>query len=211
MNFTMTKHNEASIPVFPENYFKDKYGLSPTHSEVFAATPYFVGNQAVDIGCGRGRNTLYLAQRGYHVEAFDANPYAVQILDQIIAEEGIDTIQTAIKDLNHEPRLSGQYDVLVCTVVMMFLEPETIPILIEEMQKATKPGGLNVIVCAMNTPKYPMQPDFRFGFKEGELRQYYTDWEFLKYNEDLGNLHRRDAEGNLLSMQFATMIAKKPA
>jgi len=206
----MTINTSDSTQQFPENYFIEKYGLSATHSELLEASPYFVGNEALDIGCGRGRNALYLHQHGYRVDAFDANPQAIQILDYIIAEEGIDSIQTAIKDLNRDPRIQGQYDVLVCTVVTMFLEPDTVMALIEEMQKATKPGGINIIVGAMNTEKHPMQPDFRFGFKEGELRDKYAGWEFLKYNEDVGNMHRRDVYGNFVSMQFATMIAKKP-
>lgn len=207
----MTKNNESLTLSFPENYFKDKYGLSPTHSEVVAATPYFEGGKALDIGCGRGRNTLYLAQHGYEVDAFDHNPNALQILNHILAEEGIESIRASVRDLNQNSNFEGQYDVVVCTVVMMFLEPETVDVLLKEMQKVTKPGGINIIVSAMDTEKYPMQPDFRFGFKEGELQQYYEGWEFLKYNENLGNLHRRDPQGNMIALQFATMIAKKPA
>ena len=207
----MTTTHQTPPPQFPENYFIDKYGLSATHSEVLAATPYFVGDTALDIGCGRGRNAIYLAQHGYQVDAFDANSYAVELLDQIVELEGLDSIHTSVKDLNQDPSIHAHYDVIACTVVMMFLAPETIPVLIKEMKQATKPGGINIIVSAMDTPAHPMQPDFRFGFKESELSQYYEGWEFLKYNEDVGQMHRRDASGNLVQMQFATIIAKKPA
>lgn len=206
----MTQNNEPSISKLPGNYFKDTYGLSPTHSELLAATPYFVGDTALDIGTGRGRNAIYLAQHGFTVDAFDVNPQAIQVLDNIIEKEGIDTIRTAIKDLNLDPSISGQYDILVCTVVMMFLQPETIPPLLEQMQKATKPGGINIIVCAMDTDAYPVKSDLSFSFKEGELRDYYQGWELLKYNEDVGELHRRNPDGSYVLQQFATMIAKKP-
>lgn len=206
----MTQNNEPSISKLPRNYFKDTYGLSPTHSELLAATPYFVGDTALDIGTGRGRNAIYLAQHGFTVDAFDVNPQAIQVLDNIIEKEGIDTIRTAIKDLNLDPSISGQYDILVCTVVMMFLQPETIPPLLEQMQKATKPGGINIIVCAMDTDAYPVKSDLSFSFKEGELRDYYQGWELLKYNEDVGELHRRNPDGSYVLQQFATMIAKKP-
>lgn len=205
----MTTNNQNTAKQFPENYFVEKYGLSPTHSEVLAAAPYFVGDRALDVGCGRGRNALYLAQHGYQVDAFDANPHAIDVVEQIVEIEGLDAIRSSVKNLNQDPYIESEYDVIASTVVMMFLEPSTIPVLIKEMQEATKPNGINIIVSAMNTPAHPMQPDFRFGFKEGELSGYYEGWELLKYNEDVGQMHRRDAFGNLVQMQFATMIAKK--
>ena len=43
----------------------------------------------------------------------------------------------------------------------------------------------------------------------GELKNYYSDWELVKYNENLGHLHRLDEYGNPIALQFATMLAKK--
>ena len=206
----MTTDTQHSAKQFPENYFVEKYGLSPTHSEVLAATPYFVGDKALDVGCGRGRNTFYMAQHGFQVDAFDVNPHAIDIVQHIIELEGVDSVRPSVRNLNQNPYIESSYDVIACTVVMMFLEPSTIPVLIKEMQEATLPGGINIIVSAMNTPAHPMQPDFRFGFAEGEFSAYYDGWELLKYNEDVGQMHRRDAFGNFVEIQFATIIAKKP-
>ena len=50
---------------------------------------------------------------------------------------------------------------------------------------------------------------FPFTFEEGELKNYYSDWELVKYNENLGHLHRLDEYGNPIALQFATMLAKK--
>ncbi|MEA7614625.1 hypothetical protein ONO57_26180, partial [Salmonella enterica subsp. enterica serovar Anatum] len=40
-------------------------------------------------------------------------------------------------------------------MVMMFLEAQTIPGLIANMQRCTKTGGYNLIVAAMDTPDFP--------------------------------------------------------
>ncbi|MGL4276392.1 MAG: tellurite resistance methyltransferase TehB, partial [Morganella morganii] len=40
---------------------------------------------------------------------------------------------------------------------------------------------------------------------------YYADWEILKYNENPGHLHRTDAAGNRIRLNFATLIARKKA
>ncbi|MGQ7169431.1 hypothetical protein ACUOCP_19030, partial [Escherichia sp. R-CC3] len=70
-------------------------------------------------------------------------------------------------------------------------------------------NGLNLIVAAMDTADYPCTVGFPFAFKEGELRRYYEGWERVKYNEDVGELHRTDANGNRIKLRFATMLARK--
>lgn len=44
-----------------------------------------------------------------------------------------------------------------------------------------------------------------------ELRRYYEGWDMLKYNEDVGELHRTDENGNRIKLRFATMLARKTA
>ena len=107
--------------------------------------------------------------------------------------------------------LTGEYDLILSTVVMMFLEPDTIPGLLANMQRCTAAGGYNLIVAAMDTEDYPCTVGFPFAFKPDELRDYYQGWELLKYNEDVGELHRTDANGNRIKLRFATLLARKPA
>ena len=63
----------------------------------------------------------------------------------------------------------------------------------------------------MDTEDYPCTVGFPFAFKPDELRDYYQGWELLKYNEDVGELHRTDANGNRIKLRFATLLAHKPA
>lgn len=193
-----------------ENYFTEKYGLTRTHSEVVHAASLMQPGKTLDLGCGNGRNSLYLAANGYNVTAWDKNPMSIDNLENIRQAEGLENLQAAIKDLN-TLSFDGEYDFILSTVVMMFLEAKTIPGLIANMQRCTKPGGYNLIVAAMDTEDYPCTVGFPFAFKPEELRQYYAGWQFLKYNEDVGELHRTDANGNRIKLRFATMLARKPA
>ena len=195
-----------------QDYFYKKYQLSPTHSELLAAVPYLQGGRALDVGCGQGRNALYLSQLSQHnfeVDAWDVNASSLQKLQQIIATEGIENIQVQQRDLNADPSITGKYDFICCTVVMMFLEDKTVKPLIAQMQQATEVNGFNLIVCAMDTDDIPVQADFPFAFKEGELSALYEGWNLVKYNENVGELHRVDAEGNRIKQHFATLLAQR--
>ncbi|WP_180174882.1 SAM-dependent methyltransferase TehB [Acinetobacter sp. YH01022] len=193
----------------PQDYFTKKYQLSPTHSEILAATPYLQGGRALDVGCGQGRNALYLSQHGFEVDAWDVNENSLQKLRQIIQSEQIDNIHVQQRDLNADESITGRYDFICCTVVMMFLQAHTVKPLINQMQQATNVNGFNLIVCAMDTPDIPAQPDFPFAFKQGELSALYEGWKIVKYNENVGELHRVDAQGNRIKQHFATLLAQR--
>ncbi|MCK3654640.1 tellurite resistance methyltransferase TehB [Pasteurellaceae bacterium Macca] len=192
----------------PEEYFMKKYNLTATHSEVIHAMSYLQGGKALDLGCGRGRNTLYLNQKGFDVTALDHNAESIDFLNRIIETEQLTAIHTGVYDIN-QATICGEFDFILSTVVMMFLNPKRIPEIIENMQQSTCLGGYNLIVCAMSTDEYPCPMPFSFTFKEGELSHYYQDWELVKYNEELGELHKTDAQGNRIKMKFATLLAKK--
>lgn len=195
----------------PEDFYAKKYNLTTTHSEVLNAVNYVKGGKALDLGCGRGRNSLYLNLLGFDVTAVDHNEESIDFLNRIIEKEELSNISTGVYDINDATigSQASEFDLIVSTVVMMFLNRDRIPAIIENMQKNTKVGGYNLIVCAMSTEDYPCPMPFSFTFKESELANYYQDWELVKYNEDLGHLHKTDSEGNRIQLRFATMLAKK--
>jgi tellurite methyltransferase len=200
--------NDMSITTQPEDYFHQKYGLSRTHSEVIAAVRQIAAGKALDLGCGGGRNSLYLNLKGFEVTAWDKNTLSVAELNRIIDAERLNHISASEQDLNSH-RFSGAYDFILSTVVMMFLQPATIPTMIQDMQASTVSGGHNLIVAAMDTPDFPCPLPFPFTFKPDELKNYYRHWEIVKYNEDVGQLHKTDVNGQRIQLRFATLLARK--
>ena len=191
----------------PEDYFPKKYNTNPVHSEVLEAMQTVKPCKALDLGCGQGRNALFLAQHGFDVTAVDQNELSLEILQSIVEQEDLD-MPLGLYDIN-SASIGQTYNFILSTVVLMFLQADRIPAIIKNMQDQTSIGGYNLIVCAMDTDDYPCSVNFPFTFKEGELADYYQDWELVKYNENPGHLHRRDENGNRIQLRFATMLAKK--
>ncbi|EKT55981.1 SAM-dependent methyltransferase TehB [Providencia sneebia] len=195
----------------PEIKFYKEYGLTIPHSEVryLCENNLSQPGKVLDLGSGRGRNSFYLAQKGYDVTAVDINAQHIQAIDFVKKQSGIENIKTAIYDINSH-QIKGDYDLIISTVVLMFLQRENIASVIADMQAHTLPGGINLIVCPVETPDAPVEfIPFKSYLKSGELTEYYKDWDILKYNEDLGHLHKTDDKGNRIGLNFATLIAKK--
>lgn len=192
----------------PENYYTQKYALTATHSEVLEAAKLIAPGKTLDLGCGGGRNSLYLNLKGFNVTAWDKNAASIAAINQIIATEQLTNITASEQDLNTH-RFGGQFDFILSTVVFMFLDRQQIPHIIRNMQDSTVKGGYNLIVAAMDTPDYPCTVPFSFTFKPDELTDYYQHWDIIKYNEKPGELHRVDAQGNRIKLRFATLLARK--
>lgn len=179
-----------------------RYGLKPAHSEVVQACEIIQPGAALEMGCSGGRNALYLSQLGFNVTAIDANPDAIGMLRTIVEREAITNIQPQVYDIN-QANLDASYDFIACTVTLMFLDPTRVEAVLGDMQACTRPGGYNLIVCAMHTDAHPCPVNFPFTLNEGQLSAAYDGWELVKYNEDLGTMH------NGAQLQFATMLARK--
>lgn len=194
----------------PENYYHENYGITVPHSDVVEMVEKHGVKpcKTLDLGCGQGRNTLYLADRGFEMTSYDISAGMIETLTGIMAKEDITDIDVSQYDIN-SASIAGNYDLILSTVVLMFVNRDAIPSIIPNMQAHTNSGGYNLIVAAMSTEAYPFE-GFPFTFAEGELERYYQDWDIVHYNENVGEMHRLDANGNRLKLQFATLLAKKP-
>ena len=143
----------------------------------------------------------------FDVTAVDQNELAIEILQSIVAEEDLD-MPVGLYDIN-AAALPKTMTLSYQLWSSCFLDADRIPAIIRNMQEHTNPGGYNLIVCAMDTEDYPCQMPFSFTFKEGELAEYYKDWELVKYNENPGHLHRRDENGHRFNFDLQLCWQRK--
>jgi SAM-dependent methyltransferase len=90
--------------------------------------------RALDVACGDGRNALYLAQRGYAVDAIDASDVMVGALRSAADERGL-AITPRVVDVEREPLPPGPYNAIV---VLNFLRRD----LFGALEDRLAPGGL---------------------------------------------------------------------
>ena len=94
----LTDDTEIKLSLYcaAKDYFHKKYGMSATHSAVVAAEGVVPAGKALDMGCGQGRNALFLGLKGFDVTAVDNNPQAVQNVNELARMEGLDVLGVGI-------------------------------------------------------------------------------------------------------------------
>ena len=139
--------------------------------------------RALDIACGAGRNALFLARHGWHVDAVDISPVA---LERLRAAAETEDLSIACLELDLEPAAAaldgfrGQpYDL---AVLMRYTDTT----LLEMLPRAVAPGGYLLAEMHMKTGKKvagPRSPRFRVA--AGALRQAGAALDLPHYHEGL--------------------------
>ncbi|BAF71602.1 class I SAM-dependent methyltransferase [Sulfurovum sp. NBC37-1] len=150
------------------------------------------GNRALDIACGMGRNSKYLASIGFEVDALDISSVAIESL------KGLAHIHPKEVDLDTHAFPEETYDLIICT---FFLKRELFP----EITKALKPGGLFLYETFVYHPDNENTPTNKsFLLEEGELEETFKN----KY--DIMHLREYwDVDLNGEKSLKAQMVAKK--
>lgn len=214
----MSEKFQATLNFYciPQRYFNKKYSLSEVHRDlVFVYQTYLCHLQKasiLDVGCGSGRNLLYLAKMGHHVLGVDHNQSALDTIQDIAQKEDLSDVVTQKHDLNQPVILeSERYDLVISTVTLQFLNTHRIQPLLTELQGVTKKNGYHFLVFPIQSEQYEFPDFFTFLPQKEELYHRYQDngWAILEYKESIGLLHKQDASGKQISGLFGLLLAQK--
>lgn len=144
------------------------HGLNP--SPFLAENVAFIkercsGRRALDIACGEGRNSIFLARHGFQVTALDISDIGIEKGRNWAAEEGLPIdFRTAELEGYH---FTEPYDVIVN---INFLLRDLIP----KMVSALTPGGVVVFESILDSPYLPGQHNKQFLLQPGELHRLFS-------------------------------------
>jgi SAM-dependent methyltransferase len=96
--------------------------------------------RAIDLGCGTGRNALFLAQHGYEVTGVDFASSAITKAIQRAESAGLEA-EFVVDDLTNIQAVTGSFDFLVDAGVMDVLHPKFRDLYVENVLSLTHPGS----------------------------------------------------------------------
>ena len=135
--------------------------------------------RALDVACGIGANALFLAKRGYRVDAIDLSDVAIERLRMAASSEGVsDNVHLVLADVEAHPFEVDTYDLVVC---FRFLSRTTVA----KMHTALKPGGV-LLYQTFTTNLWRLRPERSEDhlLEPGELPALFSDLVELYFHED---------------------------
>jgi tellurite methyltransferase len=140
---------------------------------VFSLAP---GRKALDIACGEGRNSIFLARQGFSVTGLDISEEGLAKGEKWAEREGVE-IEFRRADLESYDFLE-RYDLIIN---FNFLQRDLIP----KMFDALNPGGLILFDSILNTPSLEGEHNRAFLLEPGELRRIFEglSGEIILYEE----------------------------
>ncbi|MGH7871904.1 MAG: class I SAM-dependent methyltransferase [Candidatus Binatia bacterium] len=132
--------------------------------------------KALDIACGKGRNALFLAERGFDVVAVDVSPVALNEGQRLAKEKSL-TITWQQADLESRALPEARFDVVID---FNYLQRSLIP----QLKAAVKRGGFFIFetfLIDQQTLGHPSNPDYLL--RHNELLNFCRDLRVLFYRE----------------------------
>jgi SAM-dependent methyltransferase len=160
----------------------DQHFSDPAHVDS-AADPLLIQaaemlppGHALDLACGPGRHTLYLARLGWHVTAVDSSAVAIRLLRAQAAGLAIDP---HVADLERDEfAIAPNAYQLVCD--FLYLQRSLFP----QIREGIHPGGIfagAIHLFQQGCSATPCNPNFLL--QAGELRGLFDGWKVLYYSE----------------------------
>lgn len=163
--------------------YKEKLNSGKVHSingRLKNLEHYFVnGGKALDFACGLGQNSLFLAEKGYTVQAVDISDVAIKYLQEKAREKQLDVVGR-VEDLTVRSSLNfseNSFDLIITT---NYLDRDILPYL----QAAVRESGLFFMETFYQQDKYLHGVSERYQLTSQELLTEFTGWQILYYEEN---------------------------
>ena len=102
--------------------------------------------RALDLGCGDGRDAIFLARNGFDVTAMDFSSTAIKLARKRVQEAGVqvDLVQDDLTDLQH---LSGTFDLVIDIGAFNDLGQDSRDRYMQNVLPLTHSGSRFILMC----------------------------------------------------------------
>ena len=162
------------------------WGLEPGDflDELIRLCPPSPGTKVLDIGCGEGKDAVYMAEKGYKVSAFDLTENGIRKTVSLAKNRGVE-INAYVDDINTF-EINEQFDIIYSTGTVQYLFEENKDSFFEKLEKITRRNGIVYINVFVEKPFLELPPDWdkeEKMWRSGELFTHFTDWKIERIDE----------------------------
>jgi SAM-dependent methyltransferase len=97
-------------------------------------------SRALDLGCGTGTSSIYLAQQGWQVTGVDFSPKAIELARDKAQRAGVD-LELHLGDVTRLDFLRGPFDLILDIGCLHGLDRESRTRYAEQLRQLTRPGS----------------------------------------------------------------------
>ncbi len=121
-----------------EDFYKITKGRPPWPLLVQAVSLHSQGKDALDLGCGAGRDTRFFLEKGFTVTAVDNDPHAIALLADL-PQNRLRIVHSSFEAFDFE-----MYDLVNTHFALPFLPEEHFHLVFVRIKQALRVGGLFV-------------------------------------------------------------------
>lgn len=119
-----------------------QYGLLPTVQLSAKILKENACSKVLDLGCGSGRHTMFLARSGFKVYGVDKSPHAIHITANHMRQRSLQNVFLTVADMHTLPYGTGKFDAIVCVWSIGHGYRKDIVRSVEEMSRVLSPDGI---------------------------------------------------------------------
>ncbi|MDR2889571.1 MAG: methyltransferase domain-containing protein, partial [Lachnospiraceae bacterium] len=174
-----------NIPFWEESYLNDStstFGVEPNATILDYEHLFQKWWQILDIGCGDGKNSLYLSSKGFqNIDAFDFSENAIAKFMRISHKKEL-SVNAWVQDLRRF-QFEKAYDLVFSFGTLHFVDKADWKSLLQKAKENTNIGGIHIIQLFTNSiPATPDIAPFAVGLADDEeIKESYQDWNILQF------------------------------
>ena len=119
------------------------FGTEPNHYLLRQAHYWKSGDRVLCVADGEGRNSVWLAEQGLEVDAFDISEVGVH-KGQGLADTRNVAVHFSVEDCDSRTWIDNKYDG-IAAIFVQFADPPMRERLLQNIMRSLKPGGIMVL------------------------------------------------------------------